>query len=136
MPKAKYESLWPSKFEAAPGFDMQAFLQVQAKGLQSKFDNAFGVVIEKRVVESVFIYNFTIEIPRLDYRYKLFSVRLIGDDFPARVEAPHLPESHRLTTAMSRPELEQSLKALFHDPGTARIVQTLADEGRGRGHAA
>lgn len=93
-------------------------------------NGAFDVVIESRVVESLFIYNFTIALPRRDYRYQLFSIRMIGDDFPARIVAPHLPEPRQVIPVSDKEELEQSLRLLFHDPSTTKIVVALASEGR------
>ena len=129
MLKQKRTSLWPSSLKAAPGFDLKGFMQTQARELERLVNGAFVVVIEKRIVESVFIYNFTIELPRLGYRYQLFSIRMIGDHFPAVIDAPHLSEPHRIERVSDEAALEQSLRRLFHDPDTTRIIVSLAGEG-------
>ena len=131
MPKQKHTSLWPSSLKGAQGFDIKGFLQTQARDLKRLVNGAFDVVIETRVVESLFIYNFTIALPGRDYRYQLFSIRTIGGDFPARIVAPHLPEPRQVIPVSGKEELEQSLRLLFHDPSTTKIVIALADEGRG-----
>ncbi len=130
MPKQKHTSLWPPSLKGAQGFDIKGFLQTQARDLKRLVNGAFDVVIESRVVESLFIYNFTIALPRRDYRYQLFSIRMIGDDFPARIVAPHLPEPRQVIPVSDKEELEQSLRLLFHDPSTTKIVVALASEGR------
>jgi hypothetical protein len=130
MPKPKHTSLWPSSLKATQDFDIKGFLQTQARDLKRLVNDAFDVVIETRVVESLFVYNFTIELPRRDYRYQLFSIRMVGDAFPARIVAPHLPEPRQVIPVSDKAELEQSLRLLFHDPSTTKIVVALAGEGR------
>lgn len=130
MPQQKRSRLWPAALVAGPSPDIEGFLQAQARDLERLVKGAFKVAVEKRVVESVFIYNFTVILPQLDYWYQLFTIRLIGDDFPARVEAMHLPEARQITPVGNQTELEQCLKDLFHDPRTAKIVRSLASDGR------
>ncbi len=130
MPKHKQASLWPSTLTTDRGFDFKKFLQTQASDLKRLVKNAFDVDIEARVVESLFIYNFVIELPERDYRYQLFSLRMIGNEFPAQIVAPHLPEPRQIVPVSDKEGLEQALRLLFHDPSTTRIVATLASDGR------
>lgn len=130
MPKQKHTSLWPSSLKAPQGFDFKGFLQTQGRDLKRLVKDAFDVVIETRVVESLFFYDFMIALPRQDYRYQLFSIRTVRGDFPARIVAPHLPEPRQNIPVSDKEELEQSLRLLFHDPSTTKIVVALAGEGR------
>ena len=128
--KAKRNSLWPSTLKHIGGTDFGGFLRDQALDLRHLVDDAFEVSIETRIVESVIIYNFVIVLPKQDYRYQLFSLRTIGDDFPARVVAPHMPEPRQVVPVNSRDELEEELRDMFHDANTVRVVNRLASEAR------
>lgn len=134
MAKPKRVSLWPETLKAPSRIDIRAFLQAQADDLKRLVDNTFDVVIEVRIVESVIAYNFTIVLPRRDYRYQLFSVRTIGGDFPARVVAPHLPEPQQVMPVADKDELEKQLRSMFRDPSTTKVILALADEERAALH--
>ena len=129
-PKAKRTSLWPSTLKHGAGVDFKDFLRDQALDLQRLVENAFDVSVETRIVENVISYNFVIVLPKQDYRYQLFSLRTIGDGFPARIVAPHMPESRQVIPVNSKDELEEELKKMFHHESTMRIVNRLADEAR------
>ena len=141
MPKPKHSSLWPSSLIGGRNFDIKGFLETQASDLKSLVDNAFDVVIEPRTVktlenQNLNLYSFTIKIPKSKQSYQLFSARMIGNTFPARIVAPHLPQPRQIVLVSDRAELEQCLRDLFHDPGTTKLVIALADEARSLGDAA
>lgn len=133
MPNPEHTSLWPLSLKTDQGFDFKAFLRVQAEDLKRLVNDAFDVEIKTHIVENLFIHDFIIVVPRLNYRYQLFSVRLLNGEFPARLVAPHLPEPRQIVPVSGKEELEQALRLLFHDPATTKIVLALADEGRGPG---
>jgi len=134
MPKAKptpkHSSLWPSTLKHAPGINFTKLLRDQAADLKCLVENAFDVSIETRIVENVISYNFVIVLPRQDYRYQLFSLRTIGDGFPARIVAPHMPEPLQVIPVNAGDELEEELRKMFHHESTLRVVTRLADEAR------
>jgi hypothetical protein len=128
--KAKTTSLWPSTLQHAAGVEFAHFLRDQAEDLKRLVNNAFDVSVETRIVESVIIYNFVIRLVKQDYRYVLFSLRTIGDEFPARIVAPHLPEPRQVIPVNSKDELEEELRKMFHDESTLRVVTRLAEESQ------
>ena len=128
--KATHTSLWPSKLKHTNGVRFKNFLQEQAQDLKRLVKDAFDVSIETRIVEDVISYNFVIVLTRQDYRYVLFSLRMIGDGLPARIIAPHMPEPRQVIPVNSKAELEGELKEMFHDDSTMRVVTRLADEAQ------
>lgn len=123
-------SLWPSTLEPVAGMDFKKFLQDQAGDLKRLVNDAFDASVEMRIVEDVISHNFVIVMPRQDYRYQLFSLRTIGDGFPVRIIAPHMPEPLQVIPVHGKDELETELRRMFHHESTLRVVNWLADEAR------
>ncbi len=130
MPKPRHASLWPSTLKSAPGFDFGAFLQAQAVDLKRLVDGVLDVTVERRIVESVIMYNFTIILPKSDYRYQLFSIRTIGGVFPARIVAPHMPEPLQVLPVADENELKDRLREVFRHASTEKVIATLESEER------
>jgi hypothetical protein len=128
MAKPHHARLWPTTLKPLSGFDFRAFLEIQAADLKKLVNGALDVAIEPRIVESVVMYSFTVIAPKLDYRYQLFSLRTIDDDFPARIVAPHMPEPFRVVPVADKKELEARLREIFHHDSTTRVIARLADE--------
>jgi hypothetical protein len=130
MTRSAQASLWPSTLKASSRIDFKAFLRTQAQDLKKLVNGVLDVSVEVRIVESVIIYNFVITLPTRDYRYQLFSVRMFGGDFPARIVAPHMPEHLQVIPVADKNELEQKLKEMFHHQNTTKVVLTLENEER------
>ena len=126
--KPKRDSLWPLALAATAGMDFKRFLDEQAVDLKRLVNDAFDVEVDSRIVENVFIYNFTIILPQQDYHYLLFSLRAMGGEFPARVVAPHMREESQVVPVNTKKELEAELRNMFHDERTLKIVNRLVSE--------
>ncbi len=130
MAKPRHASLWPSTLKSTPGFDFGAFLEAQAGDLKLLVHGVLDVTVERRIVESVIMYNFVIILPKSEYRYQLFSVRTIGGDFPARIVAPHMPEPLQVLPVADESELRNRLREIFHHASTTKVIATLESEER------
>ena len=86
--KPKRDSLWPAALAKTAGMDFKRFLDDQAADLKRLVKDAFNVEVESRIVENVFIYNFTIVLPKQNYHYLLFSLRATSDELSVTAVRP------------------------------------------------
>lgn len=131
------ENLWPKRLmplDDRPNLEQIGLtLAAQARGIVDRTGGLVEGHIRERFTAPTRSWSMFIWPKNQPAKsYEFLVARTVSDDFPVVVEAFHLGERHRVTHAIGMEALRTTLKEIFANPASRRIVQVLAAESAGQ----